>query len=123
MMIKKIFLILVFLLSFFCAGVLFAFERNSDYKTVLVKLPYGQTELYATFYCFNDFSVGEQLAKELYEVKNLKNVVKAGGFKKLMPIPPGSGITSFNYSIMTYGREFWFFENRDDGWLWGTGRY
>ena len=97
--------------------------QEAGYKTVTVPLPYGEKELYSTFYCFNDLKTGEQLAKELYGVYDLKKILKAGRFKKLIPVPLGSELTAYNYSIMTYGHEFWFFENRDDGWLWGTGRY
>ena len=32
-------------------------------------------------------------------------------------------LSAYNVAIMTHNKEFWFFENRDDGWLWGTGRY
>ncbi len=100
-----------------------ALISGEEYKIVYVDLPYGLTTLKSTFYCFNELDTGVQLAEKLYNVKDLKNELKKGGFKKLIPVPVGSEITSYNYSIMTYNHEFWFFENRDDGWLWGTGRY
>ena len=107
---------------FFCLSSGFS-ASEKKYKTVIVELPRGSSGLYATFYCFNDLKTGRALAEELYGIKNLDKVLKTGGFKKLMAIPVGSEIAAFNFAIMTYNKEFWFFENRDDGWLWGSGWY
>ncbi|WP_147614132.1 hypothetical protein [Treponema pectinovorum] len=113
---KKSFLFAIFI--FLCT-----YSFSKDYKIVDVELPYGSTTLKATFYCFNDLKTARKLSKELYNVDDLDKILKAGRFKKLIPIPVGSEISAYNFSIMTYDREFWFFENRDDGWLWGIGRY
>lgn len=107
---------------FFCLSSGFS-ASEKKYKTVTVELPRGNSVLYATFYCFNDLETGRALAEELYGVKNLDKILKTGGFKKLMAIPVGSEIAAFNFAVMTYNKEFWFFENRDDGWLWGSGWY
>lgn len=110
-------LILIFLLIFsFCT-----FAEN--FKKIYVDLPIGQTTLRSTFFCFNDLETGKTLAFELFGIKDLESVLKDGGFKKLMLCPVGSEIAFYNYAIMIYEKEFWFFENRDDGFLWGTGRY
>ncbi len=100
-----------------------AFADEREYKKVTVEIPYHGTTLYSTFFCFDDLQTGRQLAKELYGIEDLDKILRSGRFKRLMAVPPGSEISAYNFSIMTYGREFWFFENRDDGWLWGTGRY
>ena len=110
-----------FFLFFVCQTGIFA--QKSGYKIVQVELPWGKTVLYSTFYCFNDLETGRNLAEELYGVKNLDKILKAGRFRKLMAIPVGSELSAYNFAIMTYNKEFWFFESRDDGWLWGTGRY
>ena len=60
---------------------------------------------------------------KIVQVKNLDKILKTGRFKKLMAVPVGSELSAYNFAIMTHNKEFWFFENRDDGWLWGTGRY
>ena len=111
----------VVFLFFVCQTGIFA--QKSGYKIVQVELPWGKTVLYSTFYCFNDVETGRNLAEELYGVKNLDKILKAGRFRKLMAIPVGSELSAYNFAIMTYNKEFWFFESRDDGWLWGTGRY
>ena len=111
----------VVFLFFVCQTGIFA--QKSGYKIVQVELPWGKTVLYSTFYCFNDLETGRNLAEELYGVKNLDKILKAGRFRKLMAIPVGSELSAYNFAIMTYNKEFWFFESRDDGWLWGTGRY
>ena len=119
---KKSFLSFVFSLLFLFCSVC-SFAEKQDYKIVYVELPWGQTTLLSTFYCFNELQTGRELAASLYNVKDLDKILKAGRFKKLMPVPPGSEISAYNFAIMTHNQEFWFFENRDDGWLWGTGRY
>lgn len=112
---KKVFVSFILQLCFICFA--------GEYKKVPVDLPYGPTTLKVLFYCFNDLETGQEIADFLYKKMDLKAELKKGGFKKLMVVPPGSEITAWNYSIMSYEREFWFFENRDDGWLWGTGRW
>lgn len=113
---RRFFLTVILFCSFECAF-------SEDYRKVYVDLPYGEKTLKSTFFCFNDLATGAELAFDLYGIRDLKSELRRGGFKKLMMIPPGSEISAYNYSVMTYGREFWFFENRDDGWLWGTGWY
>ena len=113
---KKSILILVIIFFSF-----FSFCENA--KKITVEIPRGNSSIHSTFYCFNELETGRKLAKEIYRVNDLDKILRAGRFKKLMMIPPGSEITAYNYSIMTFDHEFWFFENRDDGWLWGTGRY
>ncbi len=112
---KVFFLFILILFCFVCTA--------ESYTKVTVELPNGEGVLYSTFYCFNDLQTGRVLAKELYNIDNLDTILKAGRFKRLVMIPPGSAITKYNYAVMTHAHEFWFFENRDDGWLWGTGRY
>lgn len=119
---KNLFLVIFEVFFFFALAAGFSVSEKK-YKTVTVELPRETGVLFSTFYCFNDLETGRALAEELYGIKNLDEILKAGGFKKLMAIPVGSEIAAFNFAIMTHNREFWFFENRDDGWLWGTGRY
>ena len=114
-MVKKFFFIILIFISFSLYSL--------DFDIVTVDLPYGETTLKATFYCFNDLETGQALADKLFKPINLKNELRKGGFKKLMILPVGAKISGYNYSIMIYEREFWFFETRDDGWLWGTGRW
>lgn len=116
---RRFFLVL-FSAMLVCAS---AFSSGRGYKRVTVEIPFHSTTLYSTFFCFNDLQTGRELAEELYGIGDLDKILRSGRFKRLMAIPVGSEISSYNFSIMTYGREFWFFENRDDGWLWGTGRY
>lgn len=115
------FAVFVIFIFFVCQTGIFA--QKSGYKIVQVELPWGKTVLYSTFYCFNDLETGRKLAEKLYGVKNFDKVLKTGRFKKLMAVPVGSELSAYNFAIMTHNKEFWFFENRDDGWLWGTGRY
>lgn len=111
------------LLSFFCVELFAGNPQNNKYRIVHVELPWGQTTLFSTFYCFNELDDGRILARELYGIENLDKILKAGRFKKLMTLPVGSELSAWNYAIMTHNKEFWFFENRDDGYLWGTGRF
>ena len=115
------FAVFVIFIFFVCQTGIFA--QKSGYKIVQVELPWGKTVLYSTFYCFDDLETGRNLAEKLYGVKNLDKILKTGRFKKLMAVPVGSELSAYNFAIMTHNKEFWFFENRDDGWLWGTGRY
>ena len=96
-------------------------SHPEDYVKVYVELPYGPTTLVSTFFCFNEMETGEKLASEFFNVNGLPKILKNVEFTKLQPVSPGSKISGFNYAIMCHNREFWFFKNQDDGFLWGAG--
>ncbi|MBQ7881630.1 MAG: hypothetical protein IJ312_02830 [Treponema sp.] len=99
------------------------FSYCDKYKVVYMEIPYGESTLLSTFYCFNDFTEGEKIANNEFKINNLKEKVGNARLKKLIPIEPGSELLRYNYAIICSFGEFWLFKNNDDGYLWGTGFY
>lgn len=95
-------------------------SQNQKYNSSITEIPAGNNSLFVRVYYFNSMEEGSEIAQEIYGIKNFSQFEKVP-FTKLKMMNPGDKLSAFNYGMFKNNNEFWIFENKGDGWLWGKG--
>ena len=109
---KKIFFLFFF--STLISVKIFAWEK----VPVTIEFKTGG-ELHTFFYCFNNLSEGKEIAETVFNVQKFDELL-LGKREKIIPVPLGTKVGLYDWSIFCYGAEFWFFEVKN-GYLYGRG--
>lgn len=95
-------------------------HENQKYNSSITEIKAGNNSLFVRVYYFNSMEEGSEIAQEIYGIKNFSQFEKVP-FTKLKMMNPGDELSAFSYGMFKNNNEFWLFENKGDGWLWGKG--
>lgn len=95
-------------------------SQNQKYNSSITEIKAGNNSLFTRVYYFNSMEEGREIASEIFGIKNFEQFEKVP-FTKLKMMAPGDKLSAFSYGMFKSSNEFWIFENKGDGWLWGKG--